>query len=170
MVSNLTYENKKYKESQSIHYKCSKMLQEYSKELSFLINEDTNAYNNIISSRRLPKKTQSQIAFRNNEINKSTIYAIEVPLKVLETTLKVHEITYEVLKYANLSCISDIGVANQSIFSSSNSAAYNILINIEDINTNLKNKYHKKVDYYTKQINNNYLKINMIVDKKLGIK
>ena len=170
MVSNLTYENKKYIDSKSIHYKCSKKLQGYSKELSFLINEDTNAYNNIISSRRLPKKTESQIAFRNKEINKSTIYAIEVPFRVLETTLKVHKITYEVIKCANLNCISDIGVANQSIYSAATSAAYNILINIEDLNPKLKKKYHETVDYYTKQINTYYLKINLIVDKELGIK
>jgi len=170
MVSNLTYENKKYKVSQSLHYKYSKKLQEYSKELSFLINEDTNAYNSIISSRRLPKKTKSQISLRNKEINKSTIYAIEVPLRVLETTLKVHEITYDILKHANLNCISDIGVANQSIYSASNSASYNILINLVDLNPNLEKKYHEKVDYYNKQINNYYLKINMIVNKELGIK
>ncbi len=169
MVSNLTFENKKYKEYQSIHYKCSKELQIYSKKISLLIDEDTNAYNKIITSRRLPKKTKEQILFRNKEINKSTIYAIEVPLKVLETSLKIHEITYEVLKHANLNCISDIGVANQSIYAASKSASYNILINLQDINPNLEKKYHEKVDYYMKQINNYYLKINIIVNKELGI-
>ena len=152
MVSNLTFENKKFNEYKSIHYKCSKELQIYSKKISLLINEDTNAYNKIISSRRLPKKTKDQIIFRNKEINKSTIYAIEIPLEVLETSLKIHEITYEVLKHANLNCISDIGVANQSIYAASNSASYNILINLQDLNTNLEKKYHEKVDYYMKQI------------------
>jgi len=169
MVSNLTYDNKKFIESQSIHYKCSEKLQIYSKELLYLIDEDTIAYNNIISSRRLPKKTKSQISIRNKEINKSTIYAIEVPLKVLETTLNVHETTYKVLKYANLNCISDIGVANQSIYSASNSASYNILVNLADLNPNLENKYKEKIDYYMKQINSYYLKINMIIKKELRI-
>ena len=50
MVSNLTYDNKKFKEFQSIHYKSSEKLQKYSNELLYLINEDTIAYNNIISA------------------------------------------------------------------------------------------------------------------------
>jgi len=169
MVSNLTYDNKKFKGSQSIHYKCSEELQKYSRELLYLINEDTLAYNNIISARRLPKKTKSQILIRNKEINKSIIYAIEVPLKVLETSLKVHEATYKVLKNANLNCISDIAVANQSIYSASNGASYNILINLADLNPNLEKKYKQKIDYYMKQINSFYLKINMVVNKELNI-
>ena len=169
MVSNLTYDNKKFKGSQSIHSKCSEELQKYSRELLYLINEDTLAYNNIISARRLPKKTKSQILIRNKEINKSIIYAIEVPLKVLETSLKVHESTYKVLKNANLNCISDIAVANQSIYSASNGASYNILINLADLNPNLEKKYKQKIDYYMKQINSFYLKINMVVNKELNI-
>tara|TARA_B100001142_G_scaffold65922_1_gene65500 strand:- start:16450 stop:18126 length:1677 start_codon:yes stop_codon:yes gene_type:complete len=169
MVSNLTYDNKKFKEFQSIHYESSEKLQKYSSELLYLINEDTIAYNNIISARRLPKKTKSQTLLRNKEINKSIIYAIEVPLKVLETCLKVHEVTYKVLKHANLNCISDIGVANQSLYSASNGASYNILINLEDLNPNLEKKYKEKIDYYMKQINSFYLKINMVLNKELKI-
>ena len=81
----------------------------------------------------------------------------------------MHESTYKVLKNANLNCISDIAVANQSIYSASNGASYNILINLADLNPNLEKKYKQKIDYYMKQINSFYLKINMVVNKELNI-
>ena len=48
-------------------------------------------------------------------------------------------------------------------------ASYNILINLVDLNPNLEKKYKEKIDYYMKQINSFYLKINMVLNKELKI-
>jgi len=37
------------------------------------------------------------------------------------------------------------------------------------LNSNLEKKYKEKIDYYMKQINSYYLKINMIIKKELRI-
>ena len=169
MVSNLTYDNKKYNDKKDIHFKSSKKLQSLSSELLLLINEDTNAYNKIIDSIRLPKKTNEQILIRNKEIYNSTLFAIETPLKVLELCLEVHKTIFEILKHSNLNCISDIGVANYSILAGANSALFNVIINLKDINPNKTKKYKENANYYIKQINNYYLQINSFVENELGI-
>ena len=169
MVSNLTYDNKKYNDKKDIHFKSSKKLQSLSSELLLLINEDTNAYNKIIDSMRLPKKTNEQISIRNKEIYSSTLYAIETPLKVLDLCLEVHKTIFGMLKHSNMNCISDIGVANHCILAGSNSALYNVIINLKEINPNKANKYKENANYYIKQINNYYLQINSFVENELGI-
>ena len=169
MVSNLTYDNKKFNDVKDIHFKSSKKLQCLSSNLLLLINEDTNAYNKIIDSIRLPKKTDEQISIRNKEIYNSTLYAIETPLKVLEVCLDVHKTIFGILKHSNMNCISDIGVANHSILAGSNGALYNVIINLKDINPNKAKKYKENANYYIKQINNYYLQINSFVENELGI-
>jgi len=169
MVSNLTFENKKFSLHKEKHFKASFNLQNLSNELSLLIDQDTNAYKKIISARRLPKKTKDQIIKRDKALLNATILAIETPHKVLELCLKVHKIIFKVINFINMNCISDIGAANNCILSSSKSAYLNILINLGDINKNQQNKYKESAKYYIKQVDNYYLQINKIVDKELGL-
>ena len=169
MVSNLTFENKKFSLHKEKHFKASFNLQNLSNELSLLIDQDTNAYKKIISARRLPKKTKDQIIKRDKALLNATILAIETPHKVLELCLKVHKIIFKVINFINMNCISDIGAANNCILSSSKSAYLNILINLGDINKNQQNKYRESAKYYIKQVDNYYLQINKIVDKELGL-
>ena len=169
MVSNLTFENKKFSLHKEKHFKASFNLQNLSNELSLLIDQDTIAYKKIISARRLPKKTKDQIIKRDKALLNATILAIETPHKVLELCLKVHKIIFKVINFINMNCISDIGAANNCILSSSKSAYLNILINLGDINKNQQNKYRESAKYYIKQVDNYYLQINKIVDKELGL-
>ena len=68
-----------------------------------------------------------------------------------------------------MNCISDIGVANYSILAGANSALFNVIINLKDINPNKTKKYKENANYYIKQINNYYLQINSFVENELGI-
>ena len=58
--------------------------QELRDELVHLIDEDTIAFNNIMLAFKLSKKTPEEKSKRIIEIEKATIYAIEIPLKVME--------------------------------------------------------------------------------------
>ena len=169
MVSNLTFENKKFSIHKEKHFKASFDLQKLSNELSLLIDQDTNAYNKIILARRLPKKTNEQVKKRDKALLNATILAIETPHKVLELCLKVHKIIFKVINFINMNCISDIGAANNCILSSSKSAYYNVLINLDDINKSQQKKYRESAKYFIKQIDNYYLQINKIVEKELGL-
>ena len=73
MVSNLTFENKKFSIHKEKHFKASLDLQKLSNKLSLLIDQDTNAYNKIILARRLPKKTSEQEKKRESTIKRNYI-------------------------------------------------------------------------------------------------
>ena len=133
MVSNLTLNNKKYKEYEAFHFKSSLITQKYKKQLIKAINNDTAAYNSIIDARRLPKKTKKDILNRNDKILNATINATDVPFEILKLCSNVIGETYEVCKKGNVNSISDIGVASHMIFAAAESAHYNVLININDL-------------------------------------
>ena len=168
MVSNLTIENKKFKNYLNLNLKSSIKTQRYKNVLLSLIDEDTLAYNNIIDSRRLPKKSKKDQIFRDKEILKATINATNVPLEILKTCSKLIEETLNVAENSNPNCLSDIGVASNMISSASIGAYYNILINITELRKSKKEYYLNTSDFYLKQINNYHIKISSIVEKKLN--
>ena len=167
MVSNLTISNKKYIMYKDMHIKSSINTQKYKDKFIQLIHDDTNAYNEIIKARRLPKKNQKDIAIRNEALLQATINATNVPLEILTLSLKLMEETYVVAKNGNVNSISDIGVSSHMINSASIGAFYNILINIPDFSMKKQKEYQNTSDFYLKQINNLHIKIISLVEDKL---
>ena len=55
----------------------------YQDQLVKLIDEDTNAFNRIMDAFGLPKSTDEEKAIRKQAIHEATLYAIEVPFKVM---------------------------------------------------------------------------------------
>jgi len=167
MVSNLTAGNKKFKNLYNINIKSALKTQNYKDILISLIDEDTIAYNNIVASRRLPKKNKKDQIIRDKEILKATINATNVPLDILKICSKLIKETLTVAENSNPNCISDIGVASHMISSASIGAFYNILINISDLRKTKREYYLNTSDFYLKQINNYHIKIITIVEKFL---
>ncbi len=150
-----------------MHIKSSINTQKYKDKFIQLIHDDTNAYNEIIKARRLPKKNQKDIAIRNEALLQATINATNVPLEILTLSLKLMEETYVVAKNGNVNSISDIGVSSHMINSASIGAFYNILINIPDFSMKKQKEYQNTSDFYLKQINNLHIKIISLVEDKL---
>lgn len=85
--------------------------QQIQKQLLQLVDDDTVAFNRIIEAFRLPKNTTEEKERRNQIIEQMTIQAIEIPLQMMETTLKSFEIIESMIKYGNRNSVSDGGVA-----------------------------------------------------------
>ena len=168
MVSDLTLDNKKYKNLIDVNLKSSIKTQTYKDILISLIDKDNIAYNKIINSRRLPKKTKKEQIHRDKQILNATINATNVPLEILKISSKLIEETLIVAENSNPNCISDIGVASHMILSGSLGAFYNILINISDLHKSKKEYYLNTSDFYLKQINNLHIKIISLVEEELN--
>ncbi|MDC1050932.1 glutamate formimidoyltransferase [Candidatus Marinimicrobia bacterium] len=167
MVSNLTLINKKYKNTFSFHEGSSVRSQSLLKSLIDLVNEDSKAYNNIITARRLPKKTENQISVRNNEILKATKYATDVPFAILRNCSLISTECLNVCRKSNISSISDIGVASHSLKSASYGAYYNVLINLPDLKSEDQKKYIEESELYIKNIDENHITIKNFVESIL---
>jgi glutamate formiminotransferase/formiminotetrahydrofolate cyclodeaminase len=104
-------------------------------ELLFLVDEDTNAFNRIMDAFGLPKKTDSEKQSRKEAIESASKYAIEIPLRVMRTSLAVMEIVESMVITGNPNSVSDAGVGALCVSAAVQGAYLNVKINaggIED--------------------------------------
>ena len=142
MVANLSHDKKQFLNKKKINdIACS--AQKLKNEFLILIDTDTEAFDKLMSSFRLPKKTDKEIEFRRQEILKMSKLVTEVPFDTLEKSLEALNLVFEVLSIGNKNCISDAGVAAEMAYSCAYGAYYNVKINLIDLKED--QKYCKKI-------------------------
>jgi len=95
-----------------------------------LVDEDTNAFNQMMKAYSMPKDTQEQIKARESAVQVATIQGIEVPRAVCTHSLAcLRELEFLVL-YGNKSAISDVGVGVLMMCSGIEGAVLNMKINL----------------------------------------
>ncbi len=99
------------------------------KELLRLVDEDTNAFNRIMDAFGLPKGTDEEKAARKKAINDATIYAIEVPFRVMEQSFAGFEVIRAMAEIGNPNSVSDAGVGALCARSAVMGAYLNVKIN-----------------------------------------
>jgi glutamate formiminotransferase/formiminotetrahydrofolate cyclodeaminase len=107
--------------------------QNYKSALLALVDEDTNAFNKIIEAYRLPKSTDTEKKQRLQAIEQATIYATEVPLRVMETAFKSMEVMDAMAQHGLQNSLSDAGVGALCARTAVYGAYLNVRINAKDI-------------------------------------
>lgn len=102
-------------------------------ELIFLVDEDTRAFNSIMSAFSMSKKTESEKELRTKAIQEATIYAARVPLRIMETALKSFEVVRAMADTGNPNSVTDAGVGALALRSCIMGAFLNVRINAEGI-------------------------------------
>jgi glutamate formiminotransferase/formiminotetrahydrofolate cyclodeaminase len=102
-------------------------------ELLFLVDEDTNAFNRIMDAFGLPKKSENDKQLRKEAIQTASKYAIEIPLRVMRTSLAVMDIVEEMAIKGNPNSVSDAGVAALCVRTAVMGANLNVRINASGI-------------------------------------
>jgi glutamate formiminotransferase/formiminotetrahydrofolate cyclodeaminase len=133
MVGNLTYGKKKYKAVKSEMVEVSEKGQKLKDFFTESIDKDTDAFNKIMDSFSLPKNSEEEIGFRNNQIQEATKEATIIPFSVLEKTKEAAEISLIVAEKGNENSLSDSGVAGLAASAAAEGALYNVMINLEGI-------------------------------------
>lgn len=146
MVSNLTFDTKGYekykKQMEEIGIEAQKLKDKFLK----LVDEDTNAFNNLMKAMRMPKGTDEEKEIRKRAIKDAIIGAIEVPLETLRLSLKIPELAMALLKKGNQNALSDVSSSLLVSYSSAYSAYFNVLINLKSLEDKEKEKYKKEAD------------------------
>ncbi|MFH1213946.1 MAG: glutamate formimidoyltransferase [Candidatus Neomarinimicrobiota bacterium] len=130
MVANLTHGKKGYEKHFSRMNDLAITTQTLKDELIKLIDRDTAAFNAVMAGFRLPKKTDAEKIRRDDIIKTATKNATLVPLAVMQTTMKVLELTDTVSRYGNVNSLSDAGVAALAATAAIDGARLNVLINL----------------------------------------
>ncbi len=128
--------------------------QQYKDDLLFLVDEDTNAFNKIISGFRMPKTTSEEIEIRKQAIEDATKYATEIPFRVMETSYNSIEVMLAMMKNGIKNSLSDGGVGVLCAKAAVTGAYFNVRINAKDIKDQsfAKEILAKAEDIYQKTI------------------
>ena len=103
--------------------------QAYKDTLLHLVDEDTIAFNKIMSALSLPKSTEEEKVNRTNAIQSATKYATEIPFRVMQTTFASMEVIKAMAEIGNQNSVSDAGVGALAARSAVMGAYLNVKIN-----------------------------------------
>ena len=98
-------------------------------ELVALVDEDTAAFDKIMSAFGLPKGTDEEKAARAAAIEEATLHATKVPLRTMKASLKAFEIARAMASGGNPNSVSDAGVGALAARSAVLGAELNVKIN-----------------------------------------
>ena len=133
MVSNLTFGKKGYE----AHWETVKPIAERGQLIKAkamaAIDEDTEAFNDMMAAMKLPKKTDAEKAVRNAAIQEATKVAIMVPFSTLELAEDAVQLASEIAAIGNSNALSDAGVAAITAAAAAKSAFLNVKINMAGI-------------------------------------
>lgn len=171
MVANLTIGKKGYEKYDDEMKLASAAAQKLKDEFMFIIDEDTDAFNEVMAAFALPKKTDEEKAVRAKAIEEANKKAALVPLKALEKTLELYPLAKTTAQHGNQNSLSDSGVAALTAQAGARGAYYNVVINLKSITDEAFVKdIRKKADGYLEKAYAMYKEIRAIVDSKLEIK
>ncbi|MDP8321293.1 MAG: glutamate formimidoyltransferase [Candidatus Stygibacter australis] len=133
MVANLTFDKKGYE----VHWEAVKPIAERGQKIKAkamaAIDEDTEAFNEMMAAMKLPKKTDEEKALREDAMQEATKKAIMVPFQTLELAVKAVELAAEIAAIGNSNALSDAGVAAITATAAAQSAFLNVKINMAGI-------------------------------------
>ena len=134
MVANLSSHKKGWDNRWEEFSEWAAKGQQCKKELLMLVDEDTAAFNKIMSAFNLPKTNEEEQRARTQAIQVATKYAIEVPFKVMQVTYSSMEIIRAMAETGNPNSISDAGVGALCARSAVMGAYLNVRINTAGLN------------------------------------
>ncbi len=133
MVGVLTFGKKGYADHWTEIEEISNQAQALKDTMLYLVDEDTQSFNQVMAAIRLPKKSNEQKATRDQAIQKATIYSAEIPLRVMKESLEIMKLAARMAEIGNQNSLSDAGVAVLQAQAGLEGAAMNVLINVPGI-------------------------------------
>ena len=129
MVANLSSHKRGWDERWKEFSDWAAKGQAYKDTLLHLVDEDTIAFNKIMSALSLPKSTEEEKVNRTNAIQTATKYATEIPFRVMQTTFTSMEVIKAMAEIGKPNSVSDAGVGALAARSAVMGAYLNVKIN-----------------------------------------
>ena len=133
MVANLSANKRGWDDKWEFYSKWGEKSLNFQNTLVNLVDEDTKAFNKIMSAVSLPMDTGEEKLNRSNALESATKNAIEVPFKIMETSFACLESIKCMTELGNPNSISDAGVAALCIRTAVMGAFLNVKINCKDL-------------------------------------
>jgi formiminotetrahydrofolate cyclodeaminase len=134
MVANLTIGKKGYKAVEDEMKTIAEKASQLRTKLTAAIDQDADAYTDVMAAYRLPKTTDEETAVRKQKIQYAIKLAALVPLEVARDALAVIELAGQAIRMGNKNAASDGAVAAMNARTGALAAIYNVKINLSSIN------------------------------------
>ena len=98
-----------------------------------LADEDSDAFDGVMASFKLPKDTDEEKGIRRTAIRNATLGATEIPFETAELALRLLKLLPELAIKGNANAVSDIGVAGLLASAACKGALFNVDINLDSL-------------------------------------
>ncbi|MEI6139055.1 MAG: glutamate formimidoyltransferase [Mariniphaga sp.] len=129
MVANLTAHKRGYDDRWEEYSDWAEKGKAYYEELLKLVDQDTEAFNQIMEAFKLPKATPEEVKARKKAVQDATKNAIEIPFKVMQTTYQSMEVLESMVNIGNPNSVTDAGVGALCATAAVSGAYLNVLVN-----------------------------------------
>ena len=166
MVCNLTIGKEKYKDLEEEIKKIYKISERLRKQLTELIDKDTEAFNDVMKAFKMPKETDTQRKERSLAIQEGYKKAANIPFLTAKTSEKILDLAIFIAENGNQNSITDAAISGLMAHVGVESAVLNVKINLGSIKDDnfveriskgiidLQISSKKKIDKIVKLVNN----------------
>ena len=133
MVCDLTLGKEKWEKGWPISEELLPIAVKAMSRAGELADEDSQAFDGVMESFKLPKDTDEEKSIRLNEIRQNTLRAALVPLETAKLSLEILKFLPDLAKYGNQNAISDVGVASLLASAACKGALFNVQINLSSL-------------------------------------
>ena len=140
MVTALTIGRKKYADVEEEMLKYAPNMELARRKFLEFIDEDAEAYQMVFDAFKLPKETEEEQKIRHDEIQKATLHAAMVPLRVAETAVGIMNDIFAIGSKGNRNAVTDACVAMMCARTAAWGAILNVRINLTSLDDKEKVK------------------------------
>ena len=133
MVANLTIGNEKWSEGWEVSDSAIILANTVIKDSAKLATEDSDAFEDVMNSFKLPKNNDDEKNIRREAIRNSTLKAAEIPYRTALLALDLLKVMAPLSRYGNQNAISDVGVAALLATAGCKGALFNVEINLNSL-------------------------------------
>lgn len=133
MVAALTLSREKYASCHDAMRTIAQAAASARARLLALSREDSEAYDEVVAARRLPKSTDVEKAARDAKIAAANLRAAQVPLETARTAIGLLESIPDLAEQGNPNAASDAGAAALLLEAAVQGALLNVFINLSGL-------------------------------------
>lgn len=145
MVCDLTIGKDKWSEGWNIAEKSMLLAVKIMTRAGELADEDSDAFDDVMQSFRLPKDTEEEKSSRRQAIRKATLVATEKPFETAKLALDLLEVLPELAAKGNGNAVSDVGVAGLLASAACKGALFNVDINLPGLPDDMAQEIRENV-------------------------
>lgn len=133
MVARLTLGKERYRDGWAMMEEVREAADELGRRFLDLVQADTDAYQGVLASLRLPRGTDQEKASRQTALQEALKRAASIPLDTLRASERLANLAKAAVEKGNPSALTDADAALHLARAAAGIAAANVKVNVADI-------------------------------------